>query len=119
MRADQFESLLARREKLLDAFLTESDPETWPGAGKADAEMTKDERGDRFWCKRSCAATLSIALRISSLIDSERRSAREWNTDPAEGGPPLVTEEEDIEADIERYEQQARSVLNKLKHRDG
>jgi hypothetical protein len=86
MRQDQFEALQQRAEQLIDVFLAESDPEAWPGHGIAPASMDKATRGDRVWCKRDAAATLSCAQRIAGLVDLARQK-----TAGGEATPGAVT----------------------------
>jgi hypothetical protein len=69
MRKDQIDALNARAEELVDLFLKESDPQKWPGHGLEPHEMEPKDRGDRFWCKKDCAATLACAQRITTLTD--------------------------------------------------
>ena len=71
MRQDQFESLQARAEQLVDLFLDESKPEHWPGAGLLPSAMDKATRGDRFWCKKDAVATLACAQRIADDLQAE------------------------------------------------
>ena len=113
MRADQFEVLIQRREALIDLFLRESDPTTWPGYGQALMELSQADRGDQVWSKKSAAATLMLATRISSLVDMERRSARDVPPGPDDPPPALPEGTDDIETEIERYANEARKLLNR------
>lgn len=54
------EALAALQAKLERVYLQEADPDSWPGAGKAPAERSKAERGDRVWCKTDAAKTLTL-----------------------------------------------------------
>ena len=49
MHQDYKTRLTALSDKLTDVVLEEADPGNWPGAGKKPSELTKDERGDRYW----------------------------------------------------------------------
>lgn len=97
MRLDQFESLQARAEQLVDVFLLESDPEKWPGAGIEPVSMDKQTRGDRYWCKKDAVATLACAQRIISLVQVIRERAVAGDG-PADGKP---TDEQPDELDRE------------------
>lgn len=75
MTPDQLQKLRDRAELLVDIFLEESDPTTWPGNGVPVAEMSKQVRGDRYWCKKNAVATLAAAHRVSALVELEMRLA--------------------------------------------
>ena len=87
MRQDQFEALQARGEQLVDVFLSESNPEKWPGAGIEPANMEKQTRGDRYWCKKDAVATLACAQRIFNLVQVIRERAVGGGDAPTEGEP--------------------------------
>lgn len=57
MRPDQLARLNDLSEKLADTFLTEADPTEWAGRSKLPADLTRQERGDRYWCKKNAMAT--------------------------------------------------------------
>ncbi len=63
MRQDQLERLHTMAERLTDVLLSEMNPENWPGAGEMPSDMSQQTRGDRYWCKKNCAATLSVIMR--------------------------------------------------------
>lgn len=60
MRPDQLQRLNDLSEKLADAFLVEADPSEWPGDGKSPADISQQERGDRYWCKKNAMATAGV-----------------------------------------------------------
>lgn len=111
MRQDQFEALQKRGEELVDVFLTESDPATWPGAGVAPANMEKTTRGDRYWCKKDAVATLACAQRIFTLVQVIReRSAPDLP--PGTGGEP--GEEESLDKEVAAAEAEAARLLDQV-----
>lgn len=55
-------------DKRTDTVLIETDPDNWPGAGKAIDKHTKQERGDRYWSKKNAAATLTLLTKMHTLI---------------------------------------------------
>lgn len=112
MRQDQFESLQKRAEQLVDLFITESDPEKWPGVGIEPAKMDKSTRGDRYWCKKDAVATLACAQRIVSLIDSVRAKTAAGDTTPG-----AVTEGDDVlDGDVAAAEKEADRILRNMKN---
>ncbi|MDV0787706.1 hypothetical protein VC623_24330, partial [Citrobacter amalonaticus] len=73
MHQDYKTRLTALSNKLTDVVLEEADPDNWPGAGKKPSELTKDERGDRYWNKKNAAASLTLLIKVHSLIGMHTR----------------------------------------------
>lgn len=67
MKPHQRAKLLELLDELVDVAAVELDPRNWPGVGLKPMEMTKDERGDRFWCKKDASQTLTLINRLDSL----------------------------------------------------
>ncbi|HAV37459.1 MAG TPA: hypothetical protein DCX52_14085 [Massilia sp.] len=113
MRQDQYEKLQELTEKLTDAFIGEADPAVWPGHGVAIAAMDQQTRGDRYWCKKNAAATLSVIVRTTSLIGViQQRSLL-----GAGGGVPAPEQEKEddgLEADVKAAEKEATKLLAQL-----
>ncbi len=78
MRPDQIKRLNDLAEQLADTFLTEADPSEWPGQGQPMADITTQQRGDRYWCKKNAMATGGVLRYTLDLIE-HRRGA---DTDP-------------------------------------
>lgn len=111
MRQDQFERLQQRAEQLVDVFLDESDPATWPGHNVPPSTMDKSTRGDRYWCKKNAVATLAVAQRIVGLIDTVRRK-----TSGGDVAPDSVGDEQDeLEAAAAAAEKEAEKLLKGIK----
>lgn len=109
MRDDQYARLKALTEKLADTVIGEADPDTWTGNGKKPADLTRDERGDRYWCKKNAAATLSVLMRIYSVAGMVERAAF--------GVPPLPTDpggETDLDREVNAAEREAQAILKRL-----
>lgn len=60
-------------EKLIDVFLTETDPDEWPGADKPPSARSKQERGDRAWAMKSVNSLASV-VRHTAAIESHEDS---------------------------------------------
>jgi hypothetical protein len=115
MRQDQYERLVALSEKLTDALLLELDPEQWPGAGLAPMAMDQQTRGDRYWCKKNAAATLTLIMKNNNLFDLIRRQSA-GGGGGAELPPSADTggdddEDSGLDAEIRRAEKEAAQVL--------
>lgn len=114
MRDDQYQRLQALTEKLMDVFLTEADPENWPGVGILPNAMDKETRGNRYWCKKDAAATLTLNMRAITMIDAIRRRTPEDGA-PLAGDQAEDDETEDsLDADISKAEKQAEALMAKL-----
>lgn len=108
MRTDQIKRIQDLQEKLVDAVLLEADPDFWPGKGIAPADLTRDQRGDRYWCKKNAAATLSVLTKTMSLTQYEYRPA----------GTP-TNDGTDVDKEIERAEKAAAKMLEQAQARYG
>src|SRR3546814_18422880 len=73
MREDQYTRLLDLEEKLTEQFLAEADPVNWSADGLTPKDMSKDQRGDRYWCKKNAVATIALTIRIGSLLGAIQR----------------------------------------------
>lgn len=105
MRQDQLERLQDLQERLADRFLLEADPQEWPGDGKAPADMTTQERGDAYWCKKNAMATGGV---LRYTIDLMSRHT------PQEGDPPNTSEESDLDRKIREAERRAQDAMKRL-----
>lgn len=100
MRPDQIQRLRELQEKLADVVLEEADPDTWPGAGMPLADVDRETRGDRFWCKKNAAATFALLERTTSTL-----SYSPAGFDPA-------AQELDIDKQIAKREREAQKLLD-------
>ena len=113
MNADQIRRLGILTEKLADVVLEEADPDNWSGKGVPIATMDKQVRGDRYWCKKNAAASLSLLDRAQGLL------VRATHVPPASlppGGDPNSDDEPgvDIDTEIASYEAKAAKLLDKV-----
>jgi len=67
MREDQVARLQALSESLGEVVIHEIDPGNWPGAAKDPADLTQQERGDRYWSKKNAAATMTLLLKVVNI----------------------------------------------------
>jgi hypothetical protein len=104
MTEDQFRKLAEIQNKLMDVFVAEADPSSWPGDGVALADMTRDERGDRKWCKQNAGATLVLLMHSQRMLDERAQQGRRM---PPDSQPDEVAE------DVAAFERQAQKVIAK------
>lgn len=108
MRADQYDKLKTLSERLTDVVLIEVDPEKWPG-GVDLATLSRDARGDRYWCKKNAAATLTLLTKIQSLTGMVERS-QSGSTPPQ----PEVDDEADLDREIRSAEREAARIIGQF-----
>lgn len=103
MRQDQIERLKDLAEKLADRFLLEADPAEWPGDGKAPTEMSQQERGDAYWCKKNAMATGGVLRFVSDVIAKHAEEGPEKPSDPAR--------ESDLDRQIQDAERRSAELV--------
>ena len=104
MREDQLHRLQMLSEGLADVVIEETDPAGWPGAGKPLAELTKDERGDRYWSKKNAAATMTLLLKVVNISGMLNRQKP----------PPNADAETELDAELAAAEREAQAILERL-----
>jgi hypothetical protein len=109
MRQDQYERLQALSEQLADVFIQEGDPANWPGAGVAPAELSKDQRGDRYWCKKNAFATVSLIQRVGGLV-----AIIQDNSNAGAGAAVVNEEEASLDAEVKAAEAMAKELMERL-----
>lgn len=112
MRQDQYLRLQELTEKLTDVFLEEADPDKWPGAGIAPASMDQQTRGDRYWCKKVAAGTITLIMKTASLQGRIQMGGAEGGAPDAEEKPEA--EDDSLEAEIARAEREAQKMLDEI-----
>lgn len=110
MRQDQYDKLQALSEKLIDIAIAEADPDHWPGAGWKPAELTKEQRGDRYWCKKNAVATLSLEERIARRIHEAQLASAGGGADPA----AVKDTEDELDAEIAAAEKEAEKLIREM-----
>ena len=112
MRPDQLQRIRDLSEHLADTFIAEADPSEWSGDGKPPAELTQQERGDRYWCKRNAMATGGVLRYTLDLIATHEKG-------PAGGLPPAEQAERDTDLDkkIVEAEKRAKAAVARVMQR--
>jgi hypothetical protein len=107
MREDQKARLDEIDELLVEQFISEADPRNWPGFGKLPADLTREERGDAHWTRKSAVGTAATLRTLHDLVD---RHLGNVSKDPGtqEG------RDDDLDNKINKYEQEAARLLEKV-----
>jgi hypothetical protein len=119
MRDDQYLRLQALEEKLTEQFLTEADPDNWTGTGILPKDLTQQDRGDRYWCKKNAVATMSLIGRVGHLVQRIQMNAGDT---PLPAGPSEEQPEDEeatLDKEIATYEKQATEALAKFQRATG
>lgn len=104
MRPDQIERLKDLTEKLADRFLMEADPTEWPGGAVSPVDMSRDERGDSYWCKKNAMATGGVLRYTLDIVKTHDTGA---GTLP-DGADP----DADLDKKIKEAERRAAQAVN-------
>lgn len=119
MRDDQYLRLQALEEKLTEQFLQDGDPDHWTGQGILPKDLTKDQRGDRYWCKKNAVATIALTIRVGSLIGLVQRAGTVTPGGDEEGDGEVAaqTGERLLDAEIADAEKEAKKLLQRMERR--
>ena len=119
MREDQYLKLQGLHAKLVDVALQEADPEAWSGAGVAPKDLTQQDRGDRYWCKKNAVATISLAIRIDTLLGK----VQGYGVAPPKQDDPADAAEEQaaglLDAEVSAAEREAKKLLKQFQKKAG
>lgn len=105
MRDDQITRLQALSERLGEVVITEVDPNNWPGDGKTPAELTQEERGNRYWCKKNAAATMTLLLKVVNIAGVMNRQK------PAPDAGHGIDE---LDGELAAAEREAQAMLERI-----
>lgn len=104
MRPDQIERLVELEESLIDIYLEEADPKNWPGKGAMGDQLTKQQRGDRYWEKKNAIATVALAQETRKLIANDKAAL---GRDPYNG--------HELDDKISDAEKRAREAIDRVR----
>jgi hypothetical protein len=103
MTPEQIKRLAEVSERLAEAVISDADPDNWTAPGVRLREMTKEERGDAAWCRKTAVQSVALLVRVQQLLAPDASATPE---------PP-----EDTEADIRRAEKAAAEMLERVRSR--
>ena len=110
MRPDQVQRIRDLSESLADTFIFEADPTEWPGDGKAPADLSQEERGNRYWSKRNAMATGGVLRYTLDLLKHHESG----------GAPDDAEKDSDLDRKIADAERRAEAavarVMKRAKH---
>lgn len=101
---DQLEKLKQLSDKMVGLVIAEADPDTWAGANKTLNEMSEDERGDRYWCKKNANQMITTAVKLETLIALYERK----------GGQPKDNKVNELSNNVVQFERAAKERLERL-----
>ncbi|MGY5330382.1 hypothetical protein [Pseudomonas protegens] len=105
MRDDQIVRLQALTERLGEVVINEIDPHNWPGADKLPGDLTQQERGDRYWCKKNAAATMTLLLKtvnIAGILNRQKPS------------PDAGAAIDELDGELAAAEREAQAIIERM-----
>ncbi len=111
MRTDQFEKIQQLSEKVADVVIKDLDPSGWVGHGQAPNELSRDLRGDAYWCRKMAAASLSLLVRVTTFTNNVLRDNGPQIPGEGEPGAP---EDDPLDKEIADAEKEADKLINRL-----
>jgi len=103
MEPEQRERLADVMGRLTEVALRDADPDSWTAPGKTLKAMTKEERGDAAWCRKTACMTVSLLLQFQRLHQQATQEA------PAPGDVAPSLDEE-----LAAAEAKARELLERV-----
>lgn len=97
MRDDQRQRLADISEALAEVAIRDADPANWTAADKPLCDMTKEERGDAAWCRKTAVQSVALLGRLQQILRDTGGGKSGDDDDPA--------------SDIKRAEKEARKLL--------
>jgi hypothetical protein len=113
MRQDQFEKLQALSEKLMDVFLDEADPSSWPGQGLKIGAMDAQTRGDLYWVRKTAASAGMLYTRVAAMIGNVQLAGA--GTTPAPEADEAAAGNQ-LDAEVAAAEREAAKLLRELQN---
>lgn len=105
MRDDQIVRLQALTERLGEVVINEIDPHNWPGADKLPGDLTQQERGDRYWCKKNAAATMTLLLKTVNIAGILNRQKT-----PPDDGAAI----DELDGELAAAEREAQAIIERM-----
>ena len=99
MREDQIIRLDELSEEIGDIFLYDANPENWTGTGIKPSDLSPQERGDAYWCRKVAIQTGSLLARVLDLAERDKNNVMN----------PVTPDDADKE--LHKFEKQAKELL--------
>ncbi len=104
MTPEQAKRLAALQDKLLETVFREADPDNWVGGNTPTADLTMEDRGNRYWCMKVAAQAVGIYARLDAISGQNGAIGN-----PRDG--------EDLDDEIKRSEREAQKIMARLQDR--
>ncbi|RMV04214.1 MULTISPECIES: hypothetical protein [Pseudomonas syringae group] len=103
MREDQVIRLQSLSESLCEVVINEADPQNWPGSEKDPADLTQQERGDRYWSKKNAAASMTLLMKVMNIAGVLNKQK-----------PPDVDADSGLDSELASAERQAQAMIERM-----
>lgn len=91
-------------------MIFDANPEHWTAPGKIAKDLTQQERGDAYWCRKLASASLSVLTKVLVVTGmAERRLAS--------NAPDPIGDDGDagsLDKEIRRAEREAAKILKRI-----
>lgn len=104
---DYLTRLTSLSDKLLNVAIEECNPDNWQSANKRIKDLTVEERGNRYWDKKNAAGSLTILIKVQSLIGMQGRQK------PGEQSKG-AGKDDDVEGQIKKAEKEVEKILDRV-----
>lgn len=112
MTPEQYIKLKALSTKVAEVVLFDADPANWIGNGVAPKDLTKEQRGDAYWCRKLAVSSLSVFGRLINISDTIQDHSSRGN-----GAAEVEPEDDTLDAEIDAAEKAASKLMDKLTQR--
>lgn len=103
MNEEQCRRLEAVEDKLVEVALQDADPGNWSAPGVLLCDMTKEQRGDAAWCRKTAVQTLALLNQVQRTVAAYRQ--------PQKG---VLPDDPDPDAMIREAERKASEMLVRI-----
>lgn len=113
MRDDQYGKLQDLATKIADVVIHDADPDNWIAVNVPAKDLSREERGDAYWCRRLATSSLSVLMKVTSVLGQIQHQAKN-GLNPVEPGD----EADDLDQEIKDAEKEAGRLLKQLTSRE-
>lgn len=113
MRDDQYGKLQDLATKIADVVIHDADPDNWIAVNVPAKDLSREERGDAYWCRRLATSSLSVLMKVTSVLGQIKHQEKN-------GLNPVESDDEadDLDQEIKDAEREAGRLLKQLTSRE-
>ena len=108
MTPEHYARLQDLGDKLVDVVLIDANPDNWVGKGLNPNQLTQQERGDAYWCRKMAVASLSVLTKIANLTEIIQNNSKKGSS------PVNVSDDRLLEDEVKAAEKEGEKLLSDL-----